>query len=262
MQSGSAVTAETAAPHHSAYVEQHRAAWIPDHYDHEVYRPDGYDAFIWSLQQPLILRTVRQFRRTHRRLNYLDFACGTGRIIAAVETQTTSSIGIDTSPQMVERAQSKVSRSSIVCGDILADPQIVAHDFDVITAFRFFLNTEDEMRAQMMPALAQRLAGNDALLVFNIHGNSGSVLGITSRYRRLRGWGALRLMSYGQAKRLANAAGLEIVAWYGFGLFPMRCYRSRLAPVARRLDRWAVRFGMLRRVSHDLVFICRPANRA
>ncbi len=261
-QSAATPDAGPAAPHRSAYVEQHRADWIPVHYDEEIYHPGSYDDFIWSLQRPWLRRIVQRQRRRSQRLRLLDFACGTGRIIAMLEPFATEAVGIDTSPQMVERAKQKVQTASIRCEDILSDAATPEQTYDVITAFRFFLNTEDEMRQRIMPELARRLADDRSLLIFNIHGNTYSAFGLKALYRHLHGWGGWRTMSYRQTRQLVEEAGLEIAEWYGFGLFPLRLYRSRLAPAVRGLDRIALRLPLLRWISHDLVFVCRRTGGA
>jgi hypothetical protein len=56
------------------------------------------------------------------------------------------------------------------------------------------------------------------------------------------------------------SAGLEIEAFYGFGLAPHRLYRTPLAPVVKRFDRWSVGNPVLRWISHDLLFVCRPST--
>lgn len=242
----------------SKYAEMHKADWIPANYDKNIYRPDGYDTFVWDLYRPYLVQIVENIARTHKHLKYLDFACGTGRIIAALEDHATESVGLDISPQMAEYAQQKVSHSTIRCGDILGQQNIVDTDYDLITAFRFFLNTEPEMRNMVMKALASRLADRNSRLIFNVHANSWSVDALQSLYQRLRGWGAAHTLSYPEVRRLVDEAGLEIETWYGFGLWPHRLYRGRFGAMTRQVDQWAARIQPLRWISHDMLFVCRP----
>lgn len=247
--------------HTSAYAEMHKADWIPGNYDENIYDPDGYDSFIWSLYKPLLLRKARDIARSgHGRLKYLDFACGTGRILAELESVATEPVGLDVSPQMIEYARRKVPRGALRCGDILSEPEIVDSDFDLITAFRFFLNTEPEMRRLVMRSLAGRLAGPNSRLIFNIHANGWSADALQSLYQRLRGWGAANTMTYPQVRRLVADAGLEIESWHGFGLWPHRLYRGPLSTFVRWSDQRLSNAPPLRWVSHDMLFICRPTR--
>lgn len=244
----------------SKYAESHKADWVPANYDEVIYDPKGYSAFAWFLQRPYLIRIFKGLTRPDRKLKYLDFACGTGRIISAVEHLTDRAVGLDISPQMLSYAKSKVSKSVLKCGDILEDPDIVDSDYDVITAFRFFLNTEPEMRVRVMQSLAGRLSDGDSRLIFNIHGNAWSADALKSLYQQLRGWGAANTMTYPDVKRLVEAAGLRIVAMYGFGLWPYRLYRTPLAPLLKRIDYWAARQRPLRWFSHDLLFVCQRVS--
>jgi SAM-dependent methyltransferase len=246
----------------SAYAEMHKADWIPINYDQNIYDPAGYDTFVWELYKPYLIRIVQGLAAQHEHMTYLDFACGTGRIISTLEGIPAVSVGLDISPQMVEYARTKVSRSDLRCGDILADAAIIDSDFGLITAFRFFLNTEPEMRALVMNSLAKHLAGEDSRLIFNIHLNRWSVDGLKSLYTRLRGWGPRTTMTYPMVRRLVEDAGLEIESWYGFALWPNRLYRGRFGPLLKGIDRQAARIRPLRWISKDMLFVCRPRKGA
>lgn len=241
----------------SHYAEMHKADWVPVNYDEKIYDPAGYDSWVWDLYKPHLIQMVQCLNSTRNRVKYLDFACGTGRIIAEIEDLTTESLGVDISPQMLDFARRKVSHTTLRCGDILDEPEVADYDYDLITSFRFFLNTEPEMRTLVMRSLASRLAGNDGRLIFNIHSNSWSMEGLKSLYRRLRGWPPVNAMSYSQVHRLIDDAGLEIEAWFGFALWPDRVYRSQAGKLCRQVDRWAATIGPLRWISKDMLFVCR-----
>ena len=245
----------------SSYVELNRGDWIPVNYDQVIYDPAGYDAFIWNLQKPVVVGLICSMAAGGRPLKYLDFACGTGRIIAEIEQLVTEAVGLDTSEDMLSFARKKLRHAALKCGNLLEDPGVVSGEYDVITAFRFFLNTEAETRIAVMSSLARRVTHPEGRLIFNVHGNRWSSLLLMSIYQRMRGWGPATTMSYDQARRLVESADLEIDSWYGFGLWPRRLYRSRLAPLIRSVDRWALRQRALRWVSHDMLFVCRPKAR-
>jgi SAM-dependent methyltransferase len=241
----------------SGYARMHQSEGIGDRYDELIYAAGGHDDFMWSLQRPYLERIVRAQRASLGHVKSLDFACGTGRIVSVVETLVDDATGVDISPFMIEPARRKVTRARLLVADIFEQPDAVDSDYDLITAFRFFLNTEHEMRQRVMSSLAGRLAGPDARLVFNVHGNSHSVMAPVALYKRLRGWGRTRMLSHGEVRRLVEDAGLRIEAWYGFGIWPPRMYRGPLRRFAEATDRLASGNRHLGRFGRDLVFVCR-----
>lgn len=250
-------TPGTTAAMRSRYAQLHFVGGVAERYE-AIYGGASYDNAVWDWQRPFVRRTLRSVAERNGRLKYLDFACGTGRIISAVEDLATDAVGIDISPLMLARAADRVS-SRLACGDILAEPALADRDYDVITAFRFFLNTEPSMRLAVMRDLAQRLRDDTSLFIFNIHGSRRSVLALTSLYRRMRGWPALGLMSPGEVRALLAASGLEVASVTRFGVLPRRLYRSAVARAVGPVDRLAARLPLLRMVGQDLMYVCRRA---
>lgn len=241
------------------YAQMHFVSGVAEQYE-RVYGQETYDTLIWKSELPFVRRVLEEVRARRGRLKYLDFACGTGRIIGSVEDLATESVGLDISPLMLAKATAHV-RSELRSGDLLADPTVVDDDYDVITAFRFYLNTEPDVRLPIMRELASRLQDGDARLVFNIHGNRRSILSLTTLYRRLRGWPPLTLMSPPEVRRLVAAAGLEIVRTRRFGLLPRRLYRTRFRGLAAALDRAGDRMAVLNAFGQDAVYVCARQRR-
>jgi SAM-dependent methyltransferase len=241
------------------YVQRHLADWVPVHYDEVMYAPDSYDSFIWSLEEPVLRAVASALVRPPTGLRFLDFACGTGRIIGALEGFATECLGVDTSPQMLSAARKKVPGAQFRAADIVAEPEAVPGPYDLITAMRFFVNTEDEMRRRVMPILGGLLAGPDSRLVFNIHMNTLNLLP-NRVYRRLHGWPPFRSMTYWQARNLLRESGLEIAELHGFGLAPQRLHRGLLASTSRWVDRRGAGRTPLSWVCRDLVFVCRMSR--
>lgn len=241
----------------SEYAAAHFVEGVAEEYD-AVYAPASYDSAMWTLQRPFVRRSLSRVRSRSGRLKYFDFACGTGRIIAAVEDVATEALGIDISPLMLAHAERRVARSSLRCGNILQDATLADDDYDAITAFRFFLNTEPEIRLPVMRDLARRLRGPESRLIFNVHANGRSILALTDGYRRLRGWPPVRTLSHSHVSRMITNAGLEIETLRGYGLLPRRLYRTAFAPLAAAIDRQASRSSSVAPLSQDIVYVCRP----
>ena len=245
--------------HSSPYAQMHLSAGVSRHYDQVMYAADSYDSLIWTLERPFLRAVAASLATPAGGLRVLDFACGTGRIISALEDLAGASLGVDISPDMLSAASAKARHSELRAGDILAHPELAPGPYDLITAIRFFLNTEDEMRRRVMPALRALLAGPDSRLVFNIHMNTLNLLP-NQLYRSLHGWPSYRSMTVWQARRLARDAGLEVLELHGFGLVPERLYRGRLARIAGWLDRKSAGRSPVGWMCRDLVFVCRLAR--
>jgi SAM-dependent methyltransferase len=221
-----------------------------------VYRQGDYHAEIWELQRPYLVGTISKRFPYLPVKKYLDFACGTGRIFMALQPLAAQSTGLDLSPAMVTSACGRAPGTDIRQGNLLAEPEVVDSDYDLITAFRFFLNTDPNLRQRILSALAQRLRGPDSRLIFNAHGIWHSAYGVGLVADLVRRRPLRAALSVGQVRRLLYAAGLELIEWRGFGLMPGGLYRTPLGGVARTIDRAATRHRQLDWVSRDVVFVC------
>lgn len=225
-------------------------------YQEEVYAPGGYDDFIWSLQQGRLRRAVEgAFPDGPDR--YLDFACGTGRILSFLEPSAKEATGLDISPAMAEVARSRAGRAEVRVGDLLRTPGLLSGRYDLVTAFRYFLNTDPELRLPVLRALSERLRDERSLLIFNVHGHSRSVRHLSVRYHAARGRTHPEL-SAREAFELADAAGLRVEEVHGFGVCPRSLHSVPLmGGVVRALDAGAARIPAAWRVSVDLMLVCR-----
>jgi len=221
----------------------------------DAYSQPNYNTFIWELQKARLRQIFARLQKAKPTLRHLDFACGTGRVMLGVEDFVSQSVGIDVSPQMITRARAKLPCAEFRHGDILANADLLDGQYDVITAFRFFLNADPEVRTPVLRLLGQHLSGEHARLIFNIHSNVFSYLGLRNALLPLPNE---QSMSFASVCRHIEEAGLAIESWYGFGIFPFRRLHSTwLSRWLQKSDSWAAQRGWLRRVSGDLLFVCR-----
>jgi SAM-dependent methyltransferase len=195
------------------------------------------------------------FRR--RPIRLLDFACGTGRILAALEDRAASAIGVDVSEPMLAEARKKVKRSHLLRANILEEPVLAGEQFDLITAFRFFVNAEPALRADALHALGQLLAP-DGYLVFNDHHNPRSIRwGYARLATALRHEApAVKYLPVRDCIRLAEEGGFEVVSIHSVGLLHLP--RLKVFPaLCRFCDRAAGHSRMLSAVSECPIFVCR-----
>src|SRR5690606_20565394 len=135
-------------------------SWAKD-YDAKLFSPGSFDAAIWEREQRLIDEIVG--KHVPRRQTYLDFACGTGRVLAHVEPYFESAVGLDISDTMLAAASSRVKAATLVQGDATTDPAVLhGSRFDFITAFRFFLNAQPALRDDAMAFFASALRDRDS----------------------------------------------------------------------------------------------------
>jgi SAM-dependent methyltransferase len=169
---------------------------------------------MWErVERPLLREIFARYGGSH--LDCLDFACGTGRITELLQSEFGQVTGLDISPDMLTEARTKCPGATFVCGNLLAQPELVGK-FDVITSFRFFPNAEPTLRRQALQALVPHLKPGGVVIVNN-HQNSASLLGVL---RRLRG-STRAFMAPETMPELLGTAGLAVTEQYGFGKIPV-----------------------------------------
>jgi len=233
-------------------------------YEFQEYGAGSYSSHVWRWQRPVIEQIVRDFQRGRpARLQLLDFACGTGRVLALVESLVESAEGIDVSENMVALARAKCQKARLTVGDILAEPELLRTKYDLITAFRFLLNVEPAVRRRVLSKLRERLREPDGQLLVNVHGSSRSLRHPAIVWRRWREasrpTGAmLNEMSPAEAKALLRGCGFRIVRQFGFGMLPPTLYRTPLRGPAALVDKLFAGENFWRNCSVDLMFVCQP----
>ncbi len=233
-------------------------------YEAAEYGAESYSSSIWRLQRPVLEQVIKDFRAGRPGpVRLLDFACGTGRVLSALEPLVEAADGVDISENMVAVARSKCTKAHLQVGDVLAHPELLQPAYDLISCFRFVLNTEPALRARVLRRLRQVLRAPDGRLLVNVHGNARSLRHPAIVWRRWRERGApgnvmLNELSPVEAKRLLADSGFEIVRQFGFGLLPPTLYRTPLRRVAAAVDRAGAGDRPWNDCSIDMLFVCRP----
>ncbi len=155
------------------YTESHKSKNYGLKYDKGIYAKNTYDDSLWIIEK-LILSKF--FNSNSKNLKFLDFACGTGRITKFIEKYDFKEIwGFDVSDSMLKVAENKLDKTKLINIDINNDNiENYFNYFDIVTAFRFFLNAENELRKKTFFNL-NKIIKKDAYLIFNIHGNKKSI---------------------------------------------------------------------------------------
>ncbi len=226
-----------------------------------LYVPGTYDSWVWELEKAYLVSAVRRHlgsRRTGIRL--LDFACGTGRVLAFLEPMTREATGVDVSGAMLALAEQQVRKAKLVCADITKVDTLPAGAYDLVTAFRFFLNADDALRDEALKAI-RRVLTDDGIFITNIHGNLWSLRLIGYLFRRCVLRQRVNVMSAWTMKRLLARNGFDVVEVAGLGWPTQGIYRL----IGRRWCEWSERaFSRVRSFSYltpNVVLVCRKIAR-
>jgi SAM-dependent methyltransferase len=212
-------------------------------------------ALLWKLERRVLDRIVRE-SFADGAARYLDFACGTGRILGYLQPRVACAVGVDISPSMLEVARASVPGATLIEADITRDDALGALQFDLVTAFRFFPNAEPELRAAVMQKLVLHLAPG-GLLVFNNHKNDGSLAQRIAQWRKpdIADPG---MMCAHEVRRLVHDAGLVVVKAHPLGVLPLtENHMARPYWVMGGLESLASHVPGVLPLAQDVIYVCR-----
>lgn len=191
----------------------------------------GYYRAQWEhIEAPLLAQLFADLRDSGDRL-LVDLACGTGRILQLAEGHFPTTVGVDVSASMLAVASARCPRSLVIRGDV--EQFSLSKPADVVTAFRFFLNAEPDLRRRAL-ACANRILRPGGHLLVNIHVSSSSILGAAYRVRnRLRAQKLANTCSDKDFVELVSDSGFEVAGVHYYGIWPR---------MGRRLE-WMAPYG-------------------
>jgi SAM-dependent methyltransferase len=238
-----------------SYINSHKKPGKGESYD-EHYATNSWYRFLWSREQIALNSFLEEFFK-NRQINLLDFACGTGRIIGFLENRTTIAVGVDVSEQMLEITKHKLTRAKLIHADITKQNVLKGQKFNLITAFRFFLNAEPNLRKAALEALVPLLDKN-GYFVFNNHRNQNSPF-VRFKYNKCHG--KRNFMSMQEMRDMVSQAGLEIVKIYPLGFLPL--YKLKLPYILNiAIDNIATKFACLQDYSESPIMVCKHLSSA
>lgn len=236
-----------------SYTDSHKKHGKGASYD-EHYSTNPWRRFLWSREQLALTNLIDEFFKNEK-IYLLDFACGTGRIIRFLEDRATKAVGVDVSTPMLDNAKEKLARTELIEADITKENVLKGRKFNLITAFRFFLNAEPELRRAAIKVLATLLDEN-GYFVFNNHRNETSPL-VRFRYNRCRR--KRNFMSMQETRDLVSEAGLKIVKIYPVGFLPL--YKIKLPyALSNAVDSIATKFACLQDCSESPIIVCQHSD--
>ena len=195
------------------YTEFHKKKGIGKNYDADLYSDDGWSNRVWQLEKHIL----KEILSHEKKLEIMDFAAGTGRISQYLEELKIGSIvAVDTSEDMLSVAKKKLKKTKIVCSDITkgCSSSELNKKFDLILAFRFFLNIDNNLRKSVMKKLGQMIK-KDGKLIFNVHSNKHSIMSLKNIFRD-----RMNTLSVSDVEKLLKCGGFKVQKIYSYGFIP------------------------------------------
>jgi len=228
----------------------------------DEYDSNAYLRAMWQLEQDVLQKVIRDYFPAAVP-QYLDFACGTGRICRFVKNFCTQTTAIDISEDMLRIAKDRDGDSNYVLGDLTADDPFPGQEFDLITTFRFFPNAEPALRAAVASRLVEHLSP-DGILVFNNHLNHGSVRHkIFTDFRgkylsKFFGRGMQHSMERSEVAALISGCGLEVVQVIPVAQLPFtKKINPRVAGIVLAFEKAFGAISSSEQRAHNNIYVCK-----
>jgi SAM-dependent methyltransferase len=236
------------------YRISHTSLKYGEHYADAYRRP--YKALSFSVEKR-ILDMIAAGLPGGRAASYLDFASGTGRIIGHMARHCGKSVGVDISEEMLAVAKKEVPEAVFYTGDISSDRQLHAllagtGPFDLLTAFRFFLKAQHDLRISILRSLAPLLS-EGGTFVFNIHKNRTSLLWMYRWLRKEAGRRPSESIQYGYMRRILRESGFEIKRVTGYMYMPYGL-SLRMPGWWYKAELVLGRLPLLRHLGHSMIY--------
>lgn len=231
----------------------------------------AFEAAIYDVEKEILTQELKGLNT--KKLHYMDFACGTGRILVPLTAQFSfkTVTGIDISENMINIAKKKVQGVTFIASDVLK--KVPKKKYDLVTCFRLFLNLEPHMRFKILARINQMM-NKDSILIVNNHMNRYSILGcvayVAHHFFRLplkgrKGSDKRRsiintIPSY-QFQSMLRKNGFRIVKTHHISLLPG--YKHYL-PLPRswlvKVECFLRHFPLLRFFSKDKIYVCKKVK--
>lgn len=241
-----------------AYSDKFVSAEAAVAYDATEYSSSSVGTLLWEMEKDILQKLLYKLI-PNKKLRYLDFACGTGRIVSFIAPFAISSAGIDVSAEMLTLARKRSPETLFFCKDITSE-EMVEGTYNLITSFRFLSNVDQLTRKAALRALHVRMEP-DAILVVNTHTNPLSYkmfLLVWHAVRRLF-WGNVhtQYLTTGTMRQILLDAGFDVVETVGYGFIPGKLLRLLPWNAALALERFLFRIPLLRPFGVNQIAICR-----
>lgn len=231
---------------------------------HGSFEQFPYRRFIWQWEQEVLKEILG--KKLEPKSTILDFACGTGRILSFLKTQSANVTGVDISPEMLAISKKDHPELEIIEADLTRDNIFLGkRSFDVISSFRFFLNAQNALRLEVLKVL-HPLLKDDGILIFNNHGNAASmglladkmVLSFKNLYRSPEDQHNINLLSHGKIQSLLKESGFEIMETYHRSVVPVMSEKTKKdVTKLEGIENWFSSRSAFKRFARNIIYVCK-----
>ena len=237
------------------YRMSHQSDQIATEYDHGFRDPGSATGSLWHLEQPLLHDFLSTNQAQIKRS--LDFACGTGRILQLVENYVDDCTGVDISPNMLKIAKTVCKKAVLIEGDVTNDKDLAQGPFDLVTAFRFFLQAEEPLRFEVLQWI-RSVISDEGYFVANFHLNPRSIRGLYRRaYARVKGK-KLRSMTVPYVESMLHDYGFEVEELTGYSHMFYRSGPGGNARIRNKVDEFITKQKLFPRLGSSFLIVARP----
>lgn len=236
----------------SSYRNSHLSAVVANRYDR--FFEGRIDSLTWDgFVKPWLHETLEGVRKRGRE-SYLDFACGTGRVLKQGAKFFEKTTGIDISENMLALARQRVPEALLHCLDVTCQQSDHIGRFDCVSLFRFLRNAEPELAQDVLDWIWEHM-NEGAILVVNNHGHSSSISGIIQKLAFWLPAEKRNLLSRKKMLRLLEQSGFTVLECRGFQVLPGVFGRPILGRwLQERVER-ALQWLGLGRFGYELVVV-------
>lgn len=234
-----------------SYKEWHLSEKTAKEYDKAV--GHKFDNRIYAVEDIVFLEYLKKYAKKDSKI--LDFACWTGRKTSFLKKHYDNVIWFDISDAMLSVAKEKYPNIDFRKVDLWKDN--IKEKFDVITAFRFFLNAELSLKKSILNNM-KNILNKEWTIIFNIHYNTYSIAYLVQKIWYFI-WTTTRNqngVSYWEMKRIVKECWYEIVEskWYSYLLW---CSFLRWLPFKflKVIDLFLMKLWIFKYFSKDIMFV-------
>jgi predicted TPR repeat methyltransferase len=225
------------------------------------YTNSTYDNLLWDIEREQLRELIRRHCAESSRNRALDFATGTGRVLPVISEFFPVVVGVDVAEPMLDIAKDSCPSAVLHQADLSRGALLPEGPFQLVTAFRFLFNAEDELRASALRGIRANLANEGSVLIINNHGSTPSVRSIShaawTTVRPLLNLNHNRL-SHRAVMRLLKDSGFEVVEWTSTGLAGEKLWRLLPSAIGARVERMASSSRFMKWVLLNRLYVCRP----
>jgi len=242
------------------YRKSHTKEGKGENYD-KSFDTSDYRQFVMRWEKSVLQKITSEI--VERTENYLDFACGTGRITRLNEDNFTNSFGIDISGTMLQEAENKLKKTKLIHQDITKNNPFETNQMDYITSFRFFLNAEPRLRSDVLEQLF-KILNPKGYFVFNIHNNKTifsqtiSILAILKKKLEGKYFIPQNSFSISDTRKLLKQHNFKIIKIYHNSVIPVKSENIKTSySKYSKIERLFSNIELSKYFSKNVIYVCK-----